>query len=101
MEQQRLWEGDNTAVSPGLEHPGHKGRSDPRLDHPGKRSPASNIQGCHGKANEETKETNTALSRAWIGASRAHGQKQPRIRSSTEAEPRTGSSRAAMKKQRR
>ena len=89
----------NTALSPGLEHPGHTGRSDPGLDHPGKQGPGLDHLGLPWRSKGRA-EGGQHCPEPWIGASKAHGEKRPRIGSSTGAGPRTGSSRAAMEKQR-
>ena len=89
----------NAALSLGLDLPGHTGRSDLGLEHPEKQGPRQEHIGeprrskGHGKGDHRREP--------WIGASREHGEKPRRIGSSKEAGPSTGSSRAAMEKERR
>ena len=89
----------NTPLSRGLRHPGHTGRSDPGLDHPREQGPGLDHLGLPWRSKGRAEGDQHRLE-PWIGASGAHGEKRPRIGSSKEAGPRTGSSRAAKEKQR-
>ena len=85
----------NVALSPGLDCPGDTGRSDTGMDHPRKQSLGLQHPGqpCRSKDGEEVDRRRLA---PWIGASRVHGEKRPRMGSCRGERPRTGTSKAAM-----
>ena len=69
-----MWKETKTARSPGLEHEGHTGKSDPGLDHTRKQAQDKNIQGCHGEA-KAVAEGDHRRRESTSRASRAHGVK--------------------------
>ena len=89
----------NTARSLGFEHPGHTEKSDPGLDRPGEQAQELDHPRLPWRS-KKCEDGNQRCPEPWIGASRAHGEKRPKIGSSKEAGSRTGSSRVAMEKQR-
>ena len=89
----------NAAPSTGLEHRGHTGRSNLGLDHIRKQGPGPDHPGLPWRSKGRAKGDHCRRGPR-SGPSRAHGQKQPKIGSAREAEPKNGSSWIAQEKQR-
>ena len=89
----------DTTRSARWEHLGHTGRSDPVLDHTRKQGARLDHPGVPWGSKGRA-EWDHRSSEPGSGASRAHGGKRPRIRSSKEAGPRNGSLWTGREKQR-